>query len=471
MLNDKLLLICVWSDVCEITLDQNTAHRNLKLSVNSMKVTTVKEVQLYHHHPERFDSWSQVLCSTGLTGRCYWEVEWKGRAYIAVTYGGIRRKGEGADGCLGGNDHFWMLLCDDDGSYSVRHEDRTTRIRPPSSPSSNRVAVFLDCPAGTLSFYKMASDTLIPLYTFHSTFTEPLYPAFGFGFGYGLGCFSSSVSLCEVEESIFSSCCWLKTVTKDKYLFALYRITNKIFEWVFLHLQKLVVTSFLKCYANERPGFQTDFQCPVTQWRTIFVYLYVFINRLFMKFGSSMSTDPSNPTPFSDENPVIRLKAPHEVCKWKWSWYCFVKLLFPMSPINWALSVKCVWNVLMNVHVNRSIFMTTEQTPSPDEDHVLRFKALEKSLLVDLELSWMLIVFFALLQKAHGIFIICQHYHNDNANMLMLSKYNVYHVHYCSWSSVLGLHRALTSAPSNSLGMIWAIDQTGGQTSWLSPRC
>nr|XP_033471042.1 NACHT, LRR and PYD domains-containing protein 3-like [Epinephelus lanceolatus] len=190
--------------VCPLKLDQDTAHRNIQLSNDNQKATTVKEEQLYHRHLERFDCWLQVLCGTGLTGRCYWEVEWEGRVYIAVTYRGLRRRGEGADGCLGANDLSWMLLCDDDGSFSVRHEDRATAISPLSCQASNRVAVFLDFPAGTLSFYIVA-DALIPLYTFHSTFTEPLYPAFGFGFG--SGCFGSSVSLCKVEDSFFSSHC------------------------------------------------------------------------------------------------------------------------------------------------------------------------------------------------------------------------------------------------------------------------
>ncbi|KAI3363944.1 hypothetical protein L3Q82_001522 [Scortum barcoo] len=42
-----------------------------------------------------------------------------------------------------------------------------------------RVAVYVDCPAGTLSFYRVSSDTLIHLHTFNTTFTEPLYPGFG----------------------------------------------------------------------------------------------------------------------------------------------------------------------------------------------------------------------------------------------------------------------------------------------------
>ncbi|KAG8005480.1 NLR family CARD domain-containing protein 3 [Nibea albiflora] len=187
-----------------LTLDENTAHEHLKLSTDDCtKVTAVKEAQPRRDHPERFNYWLQVLCSNGLTGRCYWEVEWEGRVYVAVTYGGIRRKGEGADGCLGANDHSWMLLCDDDG-YTVRHDDRATPIRVPSSPASNRLAAFLDFPAGTLSFYKVTSDALVLLHTFQSTFTEPLYPAFGFGFESGVDSFGSSVSICEVEDDMFS---------------------------------------------------------------------------------------------------------------------------------------------------------------------------------------------------------------------------------------------------------------------------
>ncbi|CAI5682229.1 unnamed protein product [Oreochromis niloticus] len=43
-----------------------------------------------------------------------------------------------------------------------------------------RAAVYVDCPAGTLSFYRVSSDSLIHLHTFNTTFTEPLYPGFGF---------------------------------------------------------------------------------------------------------------------------------------------------------------------------------------------------------------------------------------------------------------------------------------------------
>ncbi|XP_067092290.1 NACHT, LRR and PYD domains-containing protein 3-like [Osmerus mordax] len=176
---------------CELTLDPNTAHRYLSLSEENRKVTCRIEKQSYPDHPERFDYRLQVLCREGLSGRCYWEAEWSGgTVHIAVTYKGISRRGRG-DGCwLGFNNKSWRLYCDD-YSYSARHNKKFTVIPVPSS-NSHRVGVYLDWPAGTLSFYTVSSDTLTHLYTFHTTFTEPLYPGFTVYSG-------SSVSLCKVE--------------------------------------------------------------------------------------------------------------------------------------------------------------------------------------------------------------------------------------------------------------------------------
>ncbi|XP_064869974.1 stonustoxin subunit beta-like [Oncorhynchus nerka] len=163
--------------VCDLTLDLNTVNRLLSLSEENRKVTWRTEEQPYPDHPERFEDCGQVLCREGLTGRCYWEVEWSGRrADIGVTYKGISRRGGGDDCCLGHNDKSWSLSCSDN-SYTAWHNDNPTTIDVPSS-SSHRVGVYLDWPAGTLSFYRASSDTLTHLITFTSTFTEPLYPGF-----------------------------------------------------------------------------------------------------------------------------------------------------------------------------------------------------------------------------------------------------------------------------------------------------
>ena len=155
----------------------------------------VEEDQSYPDHPERFDSWSQVLCREGLTGRCYWEVERRGDVSIGVTYRGITR-GEGGDSWLGWNNKSWCLYCYDD-RYSVRYNCSITVISLPPS-GSTRVGVYLDRPAGSLSFYRVSpgvggsSDTLTLIHTFWTTFTqEDLLPGFGLWSGPG-----SSVSLC-----------------------------------------------------------------------------------------------------------------------------------------------------------------------------------------------------------------------------------------------------------------------------------
>uniref|UniRef100_A0A3B4G3P7 B30.2/SPRY domain-containing protein n=1 Tax=Pundamilia nyererei TaxID=303518 RepID=A0A3B4G3P7_9CICH len=167
---------------CQLTIDTNTLHTNLKLSDNNRKVTHVEEVQSYPDHPDRFDVWSQLLCTNNLTGRCYWEVEWRGNFYISVSYRRIRRKGRSYDCGFGNNDQSWSLSCCDDGPLRVWHNNKQTPISSSSFSSfyiSNRVAVYVDCPAGTLSFYRVSSDTLIHLHTFNTTFIEPLYPGFG----------------------------------------------------------------------------------------------------------------------------------------------------------------------------------------------------------------------------------------------------------------------------------------------------
>ncbi|KAM9306757.1 stonustoxin subunit alpha-like isoform 1-T1 [Pholidichthys leucotaenia] len=173
---------------CQLELDTNSVNRNLKLSDNNRKVTWVMEDQNYPDHPDRFDVLSQLLCRNGLTGRCYWEVEWRGKVSISVSYRGIRRKGSSYDCMFGWNNQSWSLECSDDG-YSVL--DNHVRTSISSSSVSPRVGVYVDCPAGLLSFYRVSSDTLIHLHTFNTTFTEPLYPGFSVWP-------NSSVSLCSL---------------------------------------------------------------------------------------------------------------------------------------------------------------------------------------------------------------------------------------------------------------------------------
>ncbi|XP_072547034.1 uncharacterized protein [Salminus brasiliensis] len=198
--------------VCKLTLDSSTTHRKVK--VQNGKVEGVEEDQPYPDHPDRFEHWPQVLSVESLTGRCYWEVEcrgekeagwsgWKGEwrglgAAVAVSYRGIRRKGDGDDVLFGANNQSWSLdFCNQ--SHNVFH-NRQCVCFVYDQLLSGRVAVYLDWPAGTLSFYGISSDTqtLKHIYTFYTTFTEPLYA----GFGAGSDC---SVCVCEIDYEFAQS--------------------------------------------------------------------------------------------------------------------------------------------------------------------------------------------------------------------------------------------------------------------------
>ncbi|KAK6309283.1 hypothetical protein J4Q44_G00207460 [Coregonus suidteri] len=155
----------------QLTLDPNTAHTRLSLSEGNRKVTYTGQVQPYPVHPDRFTNHCQVLCREGLSGRCYWEVEWSGWRVTAVSYKDISRTGKGNR--FGENDKSWSLQCFI-GGYYFRHNNVVTKV---SGPQSSRVGVYLDHKAGTLSFY-IVSDTMTLLHRVQTTFTQPLYPGF-----------------------------------------------------------------------------------------------------------------------------------------------------------------------------------------------------------------------------------------------------------------------------------------------------
>ncbi|XP_071261193.1 tripartite motif-containing protein 16-like [Salvelinus alpinus] len=157
---------------CQLTLDPNTACTHLSLSEGNRKVTTTRQVLPYPDHPDRFTNQCQVLCREGLSGGCYWEVEWSGVYVITtVSYKDISRTE--ADNAFGLNNKSWSLQHSSDG-YCFRHNNVVTKV---SGPQSSRVGVYLDHKAGTLSFYSV-SDTMTLLHRVQTTFTQPLYAGF-----------------------------------------------------------------------------------------------------------------------------------------------------------------------------------------------------------------------------------------------------------------------------------------------------
>ncbi|XP_027145604.1 tripartite motif-containing protein 16-like [Larimichthys crocea] len=165
----------------EITLDPNTTNSLLLLSEENRKTTFMNEQQSYSSHPDRFTGWLQVLSTESLTGRCYWEVEWRGGGVIvAVAYKNISRAESSEECKFGYNDKSWMLDCNK-VSYSFWHNNVQT---PVSGPRSSRVGVYLDHSAGILSFYSV-SKTLTLLHRVQTKFTQPLYAGLRLSWSFG----------------------------------------------------------------------------------------------------------------------------------------------------------------------------------------------------------------------------------------------------------------------------------------------
>ncbi|XP_033988577.1 E3 ubiquitin/ISG15 ligase TRIM25-like [Trematomus bernacchii] len=161
----------------DITLDPNTANTKLLLTEEGRRATFTSQGLSYSSHPDRFtDSLPQVLSKESLTGRCYWEVEWRGEGVcVAVAYKNISRAGVWEECLFGYNYNSWLLQ-----SYNNNYTFWYNKVKTPvSGPRSSRVGVYLDHRAGILSFYRV-SETMTLLHRVQTTFTQPLHAGLRF---------------------------------------------------------------------------------------------------------------------------------------------------------------------------------------------------------------------------------------------------------------------------------------------------
>ncbi|XP_071380884.1 E3 ubiquitin/ISG15 ligase TRIM25-like [Centroberyx affinis] len=160
----------------KLEVDPNTVAACLYLSDRNREISWSDRDQAHPNHPDRFTYYHQALCTDGLTGDRYWEVEWDGGIVeVAVAYKGISRKGSGNDCCFGHNDLSWSLVCSPSGCTFWHNNIHKAKIPPPLFP---RVGVYLDYCAGILCFYSVSDSEFTRLHQVQTRFTEPLYPGF-----------------------------------------------------------------------------------------------------------------------------------------------------------------------------------------------------------------------------------------------------------------------------------------------------
>lgn len=172
----------------QLTLDTNTAYKQLYISRGNRKAALKRDPQSYNESAQRFDCLPQVLCKEALSGGAhYWEMEWSGEgASLGITYKGIKRTGYGDSARLGYNRKSWSLFCSD-SSYSARHSKDQVEIK---APYSSRIGVFLDYDGGTLSFYNV-SDSMSLIHQFKASFSEPVFPGFWVWY-------ESAITICQL---------------------------------------------------------------------------------------------------------------------------------------------------------------------------------------------------------------------------------------------------------------------------------
>ncbi|XP_042367825.1 tripartite motif-containing protein 16-like [Plectropomus leopardus] len=165
-----------------LTLDENTVSQYFSISEENRRVTSEYYMQhgygsayYNHHYYNQYPVIMQVLCKEGLSERCYWEVSWSGLSWcVAVSYKDSSRTN---DSEFGNDNKSWSLACSPYGC-TFRYNKKSTTV---SGSQSNRIGVYLDFKAGTLSFYDISdisdiSGAMTLLHKEHTTFTQPLYP-------------------------------------------------------------------------------------------------------------------------------------------------------------------------------------------------------------------------------------------------------------------------------------------------------
>ncbi|XP_012718478.2 stonustoxin subunit beta [Fundulus heteroclitus] len=175
----------------DLSLDDRTANKALWITEGGAKVARMTDSITCPvlDRPERFESTPQVLCKEGILGfRGYWEVESSGWVVIgAASEQAPRRNREGPCG-FGENEESWGLEWS--GScYQVWQNGQKKEIE--GVPHHSTIGVYVDQPAGLLSFYAVkeveegeegtASKEVKLLHQIKSSFEQKLLPGFWVG--------------------------------------------------------------------------------------------------------------------------------------------------------------------------------------------------------------------------------------------------------------------------------------------------
>ncbi|XP_078476230.1 E3 ubiquitin/ISG15 ligase TRIM25-like [Lampetra planeri] len=180
------------------TLDTNSAHDQLQISLDLRTMTRTRDSQGRPDHPHRFDCWSQALCCESFSsGHHYWEVDVGDvgdvrQCRVGVAHGTIPRKWSGGPAQhLGRSNSSWCLdKCDD--SFSMFHGGVETALSVRGAPSPRRIGLHLHWEGGLLAFYR--ADSMEVIHEVRQRFSQPLYP------GMWVGCLNAPLKIVDLSR-------------------------------------------------------------------------------------------------------------------------------------------------------------------------------------------------------------------------------------------------------------------------------
>uniref|UniRef100_A0A8C6T9Y0 Uncharacterized protein n=1 Tax=Neogobius melanostomus TaxID=47308 RepID=A0A8C6T9Y0_9GOBI len=157
----------------DVTLDPDSAHRNLALSKDLKQVHHTDVRKKLPDSPQRFTYYADVLGKQSFSsGRFYFEVQVKGKTEwtLGVARESVNRKEKIT---VSSENGFWTIGLRD-GEYKALDDPRVP-LSPQRPPQ--KVGVFVDYGAGLVSFYDVDSADLLFSFT-NCSFREKLFPYF-----------------------------------------------------------------------------------------------------------------------------------------------------------------------------------------------------------------------------------------------------------------------------------------------------
>uniref|UniRef100_A0AAV2KN96 B30.2/SPRY domain-containing protein n=1 Tax=Knipowitschia caucasica TaxID=637954 RepID=A0AAV2KN96_KNICA len=150
--------------VFDLTWDSQLADRGVKFSDD------LREASRSEEGPDSV----LVRGAQGLSGRCYWEISIPEPFNVGVTY--WSKELEDVQFRLGQNDKSWSFVCSEIGCYAF-HNNESFPVHSAHRSRFRYLGIYLDQPAGILSFYRVSEGSRAHLYTFTEKFTDILFAA------------------------------------------------------------------------------------------------------------------------------------------------------------------------------------------------------------------------------------------------------------------------------------------------------